>query len=258
MRKLVIATALAIGTAGLVGLPSQAQAGSSWQVSIQASHAQVVAGHKIVFTGTVRPRSVAAGKKVLLQEKFRPGKPWADQRKATVASDGTYKVADRPSTNFLHSYRVVMPAAPGHARNASPTVRVKVYAWSDLIDQDFANDNGMGFGTVNINGISYTRSVYAYYGATQSIEFNVNHRCIKLSGRFGVSDDSTTEGQAEVDVQADGSQIYTHTFDVGQSDRVTLAIGTPLKLRLGAQDTSTAVDATGFGAFGTPQVLCTQ
>jgi hypothetical protein len=258
MRKLVIAAALAISTAGLVGLPSQARAGSAWQVSIKASRAQAVAGHKVVFTGTVRPRSAAAGKKVLLQEKFRPGKPWADQRKATIGGDGTYKIADRPSTNFLHSYRVVMPAAAGHARNASPTVKVKVYAWDNLTNHENANDNAMRFGTVDINGKAYPTSVFAYYGTTQSIEFNLDHQCIELSGRFGVSDDSTINSQAEVDVQADGSQIYTHTFDIGQSDRVVLALGTPLKLRLGAHDTSTASGTYGFGAFGTPQVLCTQ
>jgi hypothetical protein len=258
MRKLVIATTLAISIAGLAGVPGPAQAGSSWLVSLEASNAKVVAGHRIVFTGTVRPKSAAAGDKVLLQEKFRPGKPWADQGRATIASDGTYRVTDRPSTNFLHSYRVVMAATPGHARGVSPTVKVKVYAWDNLINHADANDNGMTFGTIDINGTAYESSAYAYYGKTQSVEFNVNHQCIRLRGRFGVSDDSTIDSQAEVDVQTDGTQIYSHTFDVGQSDKVTLALGTPLKLRLGAHDTSTASGATGFGAFGSPQVLCTR
>jgi hypothetical protein len=259
MRKIVIATTLAIGIAGLAGVPSPAQAGVSWQVSIKADHEQIVAGHKILFTGTVRPKSAAYGKKVLLQEKFRPGKPWADQRKATIASDGTYQIADRPTTNFLHSYRVVMPATPGHARGVSPTVKVKVYAWDNLINHAYANDDGMRIGgTVNINGNGYPSSVYAVYDGSRSVEFNVDHQCIRLRGRFGISDDSTVDGQAEVDVQSDGNQIYTQTFDVGQSDKVTLALGTPLKLKLAAHDTSTAVDANGLGAFGSPQVLCTR
>jgi hypothetical protein len=258
VRKLVIATTLAIGIAALAGVPGPAQAGSSWLVSLKASNANVVAGHRIVFTGTVRPKSAAGGDKVLLQEKFRPGRPWADQGKATVARDGAYRITDRPSTNFLHSYRVVMPATPGHARGISPAVKVRVYAWDNVVDHANANDNWMTFGTVHINGTAYESSAYAYYGKTQSVEFNVNHQCIRLRGRFGVSDDSTVNSQAEVDVQTDGTQIYTHTFDVGQSDKVTLALGTPLKLRLGSHDTSTAVGASGFGAFGSPQVLCTR
>jgi NPCBM/NEW2 domain len=254
MRKLVATTVLALG---LATVPSTAQAGSTWLISMKASTDQVVAGHKIVFKGTVHPKAAAAGEKVVLQEKSRPGKPWTDQRKATIAHNGTYQVADRPTTSYVHSYRVVMPATSKHDKGVSPTTTVKVYAWSNLIDHNNVNDNGMYFGPVDMNGTTYKSSVRAAYSDSSSIEFNLDHKCIKMRSTFGISDDSTTGGQAEVDVQSDGTQVYTHTFDLGQSQKAAVTLAKPLKLRLAAHNTSTTVGVYGLGAFGTPQVLCT-
>jgi hypothetical protein len=149
-----------------------------------------------------------------------------------------------------------MPGTKRHARGVSPTVKVKVYAWSHLVDMDSVNNQGMAFGTVKMNGTAYKHSVYAAWYSNQHIEFNVDHACTKLQATFGISDDSTTSGQAEVDVLADGNQVYSHTFDVGQHQTKTIALDKPLKLRLQSQSTSTG-DAFGLGAFGTASVLCT-
>lgn len=256
MRSFVIAGAIALG---LASLPlTAADAGSTWRVTMKSSTDQVVAGKKVVFTGHVNPKSGAAGSKVVLQEKFKPGKPWVDQRKAKIKKNGTYRVVDRPTTSFVHSYRVVMPAAGHHARGVSPTAKVTVYAWTGLTNHDSVNNDGMWFDTVSINGTKYKHSVYQRWGSEGSVEFNVNHQCIKLRSTFGMSDTSTTGGQGEVSVESDGTSLYSHTFTVGQRTTKTLALDpAPLKLRFEAHSTSTA-PVVGHGAFGAPQALCTK
>lgn len=255
MRTFVIAGALALG---LASLPlTAADAGSAWRVTIKASTHQVAAGKAVVFTGKVRPGS-SAGKKVVLQEKFKPGKPWVSQKNAPIQADGTYQVKDKPTLTTVHRYRVVMPGARHHNKGVSPVVKVTVYAWTLLSQQTAVNDTSMGFGTVPINGTSYLDSIWNRFGTSGSIEFNVNHKCIKVRSVFGLSDNSTTAGQGEVSIESDGASIYSNTFDVGQSQERTLSLTpAPLKLRLEAHDTSTTSGAVGHGAFGGPEVLCT-
>ena len=210
MRTIVIAAAaLAVATTGLAAVQAPADAGTTWRVSIHASTAQVLTGRKIVFSGIVSPKAAAVGEKVVLQEKFRPGKPWADQRKATIGQGGTYSVADRPTTNFVHSYRVVMPKTSKHAKGA-------VYGWDFLTTHAAVNGVAMSAGTVDINGKTFQNSLYAQ-GSKASVEYNLDHRCLKLRATFGVSDNSTTGGQAQVGVDSDGVNVSTETFDVGQS-----------------------------------------
>jgi hypothetical protein len=256
MRTSVIAGAMVLG---LASLPlTAADAGSTWRVTIKASVTHVVAGKQVVFKGTVRPAAAAAGSKVVLQEKFKPGKPWVDQAKAKVSGTGTYKLVDKPTRSFVHSYRVVMPASGHYAKGVSETVKVTVYAWSNLDAHEWVNDAGMDMGTVNMNGKTYADSLWQRWASGSSIEFNVNHVCVKLRGTFGLSDDSTTGGQGEVSVQSDGTPVYSKTFDVGQSETKTLTLDpAPLKVRLEAHNTSTATGVEGIGAFGSPQVLCT-
>jgi hypothetical protein len=257
MRTFVIAGAIALG---LASLPlTAADAGSTWIVSVKASTDQVVAGKKVVLTGHVRPGSAAAGAKVTLQERFKPGVPWKKREQATISGRGTYRLVTRPTHAFTHAYRVVMPATKHYAKGISPTLKVKVFAWTNLDTQDSVNGNGLDFGSVNIDGTTYPSSLTEepWAAETSSIEFNVDHLCVKLRSTFGLSDDSTTGGQGEVSVQSDGSPLYSQTFDVGQHETQTLALApAPLKLRLEAHNTSTTTGVVGYGAFGTPQVLC--
>ncbi len=256
MRKLVAAGAMALGIATLP--VTAAHAGSTWIVGIKASSTSVTAGHKVAFTGTVRPTAAAAGDTVLLQERFKPGKPWVTQRKAKVGGKGRYALWDRPNANTKHAYRVVMPATKRHHRGVSATIKVTVYAWQYLTEMSYSNNDDMTDGTVSINAKSYQHSVYAdaaYYPVYR--EYNLDHRCTELRATFGISDDSTTGGQAAVDVLSDGTNVYSHTFDLGEKEQRTVAIAKPLKLRLESE--STGGDSTdGYGAFASAQALCTR
>jgi hypothetical protein len=255
MRKLVAAGAMALGMATLP--VTAAHAGSTWIVGIKASATTVNAGQKVVFTGTVRPKAAAAGEKVLLQEKFRPGANWKTQKGAKITAGGKYSVTDRPTLNTRHAYRIVMPATNKHGTGVSATITVKVYAWQYLTDMGAVNGQYMTAHTVNINGTPYKHSLSAYYGASSYLEYNLDHKCTKMRATFGISDASTTGGQAAVDVLSDGSNVYAHTFDLGQKEAKAVALAKPLKLRL--ESVSTGGDGTtGLGAFASAQVLCTR
>lgn len=257
MRKLVAAGAMALGIATLP--LTAAHASNPWTVTIKASATTVNVGQQVGFKGSVKPRGAAAGRKVVLQERFKPGARWQDQTTDTINSRGKYSLADTPTKNTLHSYRVVMKAAGMHSRGVSKVVKVAVFAWTSLVDVPSVNDANMGEGPTDINGRTFDNSVYSRIrGGTASIEFNLNHRCDRLRSTFGVTDDSTTDGQAEVGVLSDGSSVYDQVFDVGQSEKTAVPLATPLKVKLVATDTSTVVDTFGYGAFGNAQAHCTQ
>jgi hypothetical protein len=150
-----------------------------------------------------------------------------------------------------------MPATSKHAKGVSKTVKVTVYDWKYLADLAYANSSAMTTGTVDINGKTYDKSVFAYYSSNQYREYNLDHQCIRLRARFGISDDSSTGGQAEVDAISDGTNVYTKTFDLGQSEQKTLALAKPLKLRLETHSTG-GTGTFGYGAYATAQVLCTR
>jgi hypothetical protein len=255
MRIIIAAGALALGAAVLP--VTAAHAGSAWVVSVKASVTTAETGQEVTFAGTVRPTGKAAGEKVVLQEKSRPGKPWVTQREARIHASGKYAVSDTPTRNTQHSYRVLMPAIDGHAKGVSKTVKVTVYAWTNLGGIEAVNNDGMFFGAVDINGTTFADSLSTNSNGTRSIEFNLDHQCDALRSRFGISDNSTTGGQAEVGMLADGLSVYDKVFDLGQSERKTVALDNPLKIKLLATDTSTGVGIHGFGAFGNAQAHCT-
>jgi hypothetical protein len=256
MRKLVIAAALTIGTAGLAALPSAAQAdGGAWLVGIHANTTQAKLGDKLIFTGMVRPGSAAAGHQVKLQEKFAADKPWKVKDTGLVDRQGHYRLVDKPTVNTVRKYRVVMPATPHHAKGTSNSISVKVYGWSKLVDHQPVNQDSMyPESSVNLNGTTYPKSLVANWTGQTSIEFNVDHKCIALRGTFGISDTSETGAQATVAAQSDGTSIYSNTFDVGETQFKKLALDSPLKLRFSAQSVVSGVN--GYGAIGSPDVLC--
>lgn len=257
MRKLVVAGALALGVATLP--LTAAHAGSTWIVTVKASARTVNVGDKVTFTGTVKPRGAAAGQKVVLQERFRPGAKWKDQGKDKVNSNGRYSLSDKPSANTQHAYRVVMPALGKHGKGVSRTIKVTVYDWVDLGSLDTVNNQGMNLGPVDINGKAYDSSIYSRWsGTTASIEVNLDHECDALRSTFGIADNSTSSSQAEVGVLSDGTPVYDKTFDVGGSEKKTIDLANPLKVKLTATDTNPDSDINGYGAFGNAEAHCTR
>ena len=255
MRKLVIVTALAVATAGLAAFAAPAQAGVPWLVTVKADAQQVTVGHTVTFTGQVTPAGKAAGLKVILQEKGPKG--WVTQRADKLNARGRYHLTDKPTVNTSRRYRVVMPSTGAHAQGVSPKVKVDVFGWSKLFDHPWINSDDLTpVGSINMDGVTYKKSLDAQWTGTTSLEFNVNHLCIALKGTFGIDDDSETGAQATISALSDGTQVYTHTFAVGQKAVKRIDLDSPLKLKFTAQ--SIVPKVAGYGAVGTPQILCTR
>jgi hypothetical protein len=257
----VVAAALAAGSA--VAVPEAAQAATTrWRVTATASTTQLTLGQTVKVRGHVQKSG--AGEKIVLQQRYSSTAPWKSTGNAVVRADGTFTLKDTPTRNHQRWYRVVMPADSHHQRGVSGTMRVDVYQWLTLTSSYLSVNTDYLYkaSSLNINGTSYPSSLEAETWtpggpATQSVEFNVNHKCLRFRGRFGLSDNSETGAQAEVQASADGAAWFDHTFTLGESTPNQVTFETPpLKLRFQTQSTIDGV--VGLGGVATPQVYCEQ
>jgi hypothetical protein len=257
IRTVATATAL---TLGALAVPAAHAAKPHWRVTISASRTTTTVGHKVWLTGKVS--KAAAGKLVVLQEKFAADRPWRDQRNALVHVDGSYKTWDTPTANHRRLYRVVMPATKKRAKGVSKSVAVKVYAWTPLTSMASVNEMALyKVSSASIDSVVFPTSLEARVNQDgpnpQSVEFNLDHKCTRFRGTFGLSDDSTSNSQALVTASADGAPWFAHTYALGQSDHNRVDFETPpLKVHF---ETKSVVDGQkGLGMVGTPEVFCTQ
>jgi hypothetical protein len=267
MRRTITAlAALAVVLAGAVLLPASAGAATRppWRVTITSADTTVTLGAKVHLHGHVS--KTAAGLLVTLQEKIA-GKPWRDQRQARVHKDGTYTTYDVPTRNSSRLYRVLMPGTRHRSRGVSDPLTVVVYQWQQLTSFPQANPSFLPAVTsVSMNAIAYPASLEATAvppavppaaPAGQSVEYNLNHKCLAFRGTFGLSDRSESGAQAAVQADADGVPWFTQTFSVGGSTPDAFDFVTPpLKVRFQMASLIDGLD--GFGAVGTPEVYCTQ
>lgn len=266
MRTLISSVAVASAVAGLaLSVPGSAQAAghrTPWQVTIKADKTTMQLGKKVWFTGKVNKS--AAGKLVRLYERTQSGKKWRFQRNALVHKNGHYTTWDKPTANTRRSYRVVMPRTKQHQRGVSEKVIVDVYRWTSLTNLPSVNRVGFdSVASVSMNAVSFPSSleahIYHYPNAptSQSVEFNLGHKCTRFRGTFGLSDDSQSGSGATVTASADGTTWFDHTYSLGESDHNAFTFATPpLKVRF---DSASQVDGLdGQGAVGSPQVLCEQ
>jgi hypothetical protein len=229
--------------------------------ALKSDDTSVTVGDKVHLHGHVA--KAAAGKLVKLQERANADKPWKDQRTARVHKDGTYTTYDVPTRNSSRFYRVVMPRSKHHSRGTSDPLLVVVYQWKQLTSFPAVNQNYLVPETlVPIDGVDYPASLEAYTyhpnGPTsQWVEYNTDHKCLRIRATYGLSDNSESGSQASVTAKADGTQFFGETFSIGGSTFNKFDFPTPpLKLRF---DTVSLVDGVdGLGAVGTPEVYCTQ
>lgn len=232
-----------------------------WRVTIRSADTRLTLGDTVHLHGRVA--RAAAGLLVTLQERADPSRRWRDQRQARVHRDGTYRTYDVPTRNSSRLYRVVMPGTKRHSRGVSASLLVVVYQWRQLTSFPQSNPSFLpAVSSVPIDGISYPASLEATTfhpngPTTQSVEYNLNHKCLGFRGTFGLSDNSESGSQASVEAEADGAAWFSQAFSIGGSTHDAFDFGTaPLKVRF---QTASLVDGLdGFGAVGTPEVYCTQ
>ena len=274
MRRLIVAAALALAAGGMTTQAAPAQAGVPWLVTFHVESVSGVVGHSFRFTGKVTPRARAAGLKVVLQQK-RAGsdKPWRGVATGRISGRGDYLVRERPSTNTIRRYRVVMPATAAHARGVSAVRTLKVYAWSNLTLRPPASESNFEpVASVSMGGVEYPASLEAKSSlnpdvpTTGTVEFNLDRMCMGIRGTFGLSDNSELSAdpdysaEAWVVASADGVEFFKRAMALGYKTFSANFFSTPpVTVRF---DTESIWDSPGqldgLGAVGTPQVLCTR
>ncbi|GAA1940784.1 hypothetical protein [Nocardioides marmoribigeumensis] len=254
VRPLGVLLVVLLTTAGAIS--TSAAAASTYVVTAKPNKTNLVLGQAVVFTGSVSPR--ASGKTVVLQKRYRTTDAWTNERTATIANDGTFRVTDRPSSLKPRYYRVRKPASSTIGAGVSPTSKVLIYKWHYLTDLSSVDDNDMDTEvTVTINGDAYRKSMYADWlyldGDASFIEWNLSRKCSRMVGTFGLSDDSETGSRANIEVSGDGNTLYSRDFDLGVSERRTLAVGNVLRVRF--EFTALAYPDV-YPAVGSARVLC--
>ena len=149
---------------GSATLPlTAAHAASTWVVTIKASATTTDTGHKVTFTGKVRPLGAARGRRCC----SRRGSPRASR--GNDAEEGTIgRTGEVPGFRQAeHEHEALVPGRDARRRHAregrQQAVKVTVYAWKSLTSLDAVNDDGMAFGAVDINGTTYDDSVFTFF-----------------------------------------------------------------------------------------------
>lgn len=226
-----------------------------FDVTIKASTSELVKGKKVTFKGKVSPK--AAGQTVVLQQKFA-GKPWKATGSGTLTKRGRYEIADKPTTMNARKYRVVKPASGSHAKGISPNVAVGVFQWHNVYDlQARASRSMYRTERLSIDTVEFTKSLEGgYYAAedpTGFIDYNLERHCITLKATYGMADDADQGSSVKIDVVGDGTELYTGTFALLQSETKTLDLHGVFRL---AFDYTALTDAAASPAVGSPEVLC--
>ncbi|MBB6626846.1 NPCBM/NEW2 domain-containing protein [Nocardioides sp. KIGAM211] len=242
-------------TAVTTATAAPAHRATAYDVTIKPSTTELVSGKKITFKGQVSPK--AAGQTVVLQQKIGD-QGWKPTGTATLNKKGRYEVSDKPSTMLERKYRVVKAASGQHRKGVSKAVAVTIYKWHKLFDLSVRDQSFMyKQRTLSIATVEFPKSFEGgYYSAqdpTGFIDFNLARECITLKATYGMSDDADTDASAKIDVVGDGTELYTGTFALLESQKKTTDIHGVF--RLAFQYTALG-DAQARPAVGSPEVLC--
>jgi hypothetical protein len=250
------ATVLSSGAVAADGNARHAAKGKPYEVTITTNKSELVLGGKVKITGKVSP--AAKGKNVILQQKIGD-KAWKDQGTDALNKNGRYEFTDKPTTMNARKYRVVKPATPQHKKGVSKAVAVTVLQWHDLYDLEVRQNEQMYVTrSLDINTVEYPKSLYGwiYDGSTDQdgfIDYNIERQCTTLKATYGMSDDADTGSSVKIDVVGDGSQLYTGTFSLLQSQAKTLDIRGVFRL---AFEFTSLTPEHPVPAVGSTTVLC--
>ena len=254
VRTVRLLVLLSLLLSGLGALTTSATARSSYVVTATASKTTLVLGQAVTFSGSVSPR--AAGKTVTLQKRYKTTEPWTNERTATIASDGTFRISDRPTSLKPRWYRVKKAASGSIAAGYSSSTKVLVYKWHYLTDLDYVDKRYVDkVDSTSINGEVYKKTVRGYfYDDPGFIEYNLSRKCSTLRGVYGIEDSARTGASLDIEVLGDGNSLYQRTFQLGVSEAKSLNVSNFLRIRF--EYTRVAQNEGGRIAIGSPRVLC--
>jgi hypothetical protein len=229
-------------------------------VSMTTPSGSMTLGGTMTVTGTV---TGAGATKVVLQQ--RSGTTWTAWTTAKVVS-GRYTLSYKPVAAGPHAVRAYVSGTAYHTYGVSSAKTITVYKWNYL--SSFANTTRLVASAnfwqrdavVDINGQTFIHSLedYGYgVGSTGYLEYNLSRACLTFRMTAGLTDESSSDGSAQLEVQTDGVQSWARTMSLGQSVNVSTSIKGGLRLRVA--DTVVTQPTGGINllpAFGDARILC--
>lgn len=218
-------------------------------VSMTVSKTTVLVGTKEHFSG----HASGSGHKIALQHKA--GKTWHNVASHHTDSSGNYKFAFIPAAPGHPTYRVAAINSRGRVTGASPSTRVTVLEWHYLSDlHPLGGSCGYTYGTAEVNGTTYPHTLFLEScNVSGPYEYNLERKCSTFTAVAGLSDSAPSDAVQEIDISADGNQLFSQQFGLGQSTPVSLHISGNLRLSMD----STRVSGGGTSpALGNARILC--
>jgi hypothetical protein len=246
---LSVPAALAPAGAAPAGHAPSAKAGA-FTVTVSVDETEPELGDRVTVKGKVKP--AVAGAEVSLQVKY-DGRGWKTIDHDRLNATGTFRFKDKVGSVRERRYRVVKPAGGHRAAGRATSEKVTVFGWRKLISLQPIGGTGFTTGSVDLNGTTFPDSLLTVPTSQTPFEinYNLNHDCKRLRGTFGLDDRSAADGTATMSLTADGAQKFVGSFALTQSQAVTADITDVFRIRV-----ATVNFRGGFGAVGTPEVLC--
>lgn len=100
-------------------------------------------------------------------------------------------------------------------------------------------------GSEEVNGQTYANSVFLEVNpGPANVSYNLGRQWHHLQATLGLSDDSPENEQVQFQILADQRTIYSHVFELGQSQQINLDVTGVLRLELIATEVSSYVGQT--------------
>jgi hypothetical protein len=229
-----------------------------YTVTMATPVASMTLGKTMKVTGVVK--GAGASKVTLYQRNGTRWDPWISAKLV----NGRYTLNYKPVSAGAHIIRVYTPATTKHRAAASPSKTITVYKWhflSDFADtsRTVAVQRWASLGdVVGINGHTYIHTPWTwdqYQGLTGFVEYNLSRACLAFQATAGLTDESSSTGASQLEVQTDGVQDWAKTMTLGQSQNLSISVRGGLRLRLQTTVVTTS-DGMLKSAFGDARVIC--
>lgn len=248
-------------TVVLVGAPALAAPASAQRVdpskgSISISTSPVaIVGDPMTFKGTVSLKR--AGIAVGLQRKVNGG--WKNVAKGKTTSGGKYRLSGSVEFGGIYQFRVIrLPWLTSSAK--SRTVTVDVYEWQRLDEADSFDDGASFDQPASIGGVGYPHSILMdadSQGVVDGGFFQVDLtdlNCAALDTQTGALDGNAANSKVGLEVKLDGSAIADKTYELGDSEHLTLDLRGGTTLRV--ESHVVLAGPQGKVGLGSPRLLC--
>lgn len=138
------------------------------------------------------------------------------------------------------------PAPPSPTQDLSPSGSAASQGGASQFLANLDQVAGSSFtGSAEVNGQTYANSVYLEVNpGPANVSYNLGRQWNHLEATLGLSDNSPENEKIQFQILADQRTIYSHVFELGQSQQVNLNVTGVLRLEFIATEVSSYVGQT--------------